>query len=293
MQQLKLFLLHKFRTDSDVEADPRAIPVSPRKARRRSLSPITFAPPSNRKAQPAAASTASEDESPLSDFSGDFDIEDDVNVTKSLADAHRYKYLARPSTSSASDSVCRLHEPPPDSQAYVLISFSTTQILEDRFSLSWYGVRPDELLELHPASVSFANLPRCNLDAYIAPYFAAKVWALRVVGPKIDPARAFTRHRGDAGDAAGEGPAGSREKKRKVAVEWKERWAIIYQGVFSLCKSRHVSAYIHMCIVSNLLKLILSPVGHPLGVLRTSFLPSIHPGQRPYPLSPSRPTRTP
>ncbi len=172
------------------------------------------------------------------------DIDDDVNITKSFTDVHRYKYNARPSTSSASDSVLRLlPEGGPDPQAYVLLTFSTTQILEDRFSLAWYGVQPNELLELHPSSVSFVSLQRCSLDAYIAPYFAARVWALRVVGNRFETTPSFMRSRTGEDENVPESKTGSsRDKgKRKVTVEWKERWAIIHQGVLSLCKERHVS----------------------------------------------------
>ena len=244
--QLKQFLLTKFFADPDAVEDPRAIPVSPRKARRRSLSPITFAAPPPRKPQVASASS-SDEESAFTDLSADVDGEDDVNITQLFTDAHRYKYNARPSTSSASDSVSRLlstSEAAQDPHAYVLISFSTTQILEDRFSLSWYTISPNELLELHPASMSFASLTRCSLDAYIIPYFSARVWGLRVVPSKIDASRAFGKSRRGEEDTPGEARAsGTREKgKRKVTMEWKERWAVIHQGVLSLCKDRHVSA---------------------------------------------------
>ncbi|PIL28604.1 hypothetical protein GSI_08646 [Ganoderma sinense ZZ0214-1] len=207
---LKLFLLRKFSgIVSDPDDNPRAIPVSPRKARRRSLSPIT----------------GSED-------SGDLDFDDDVNITKAFTDAHRYKYTARPSTSSIADSATPPADPKHDPNAYVLLTFSTTQILEERFSLSWYGIHADELLELHPTSVSFVSLPRGTLDAYIAPYFAARVWALRIVGHGSD------EKENDGPDTGRQSVRDKREKK-KIAVEWKERWAIIHQGMFSLCKERH------------------------------------------------------
>ncbi|KAI0752420.1 hypothetical protein C8Q80DRAFT_1266976 [Daedaleopsis nitida] len=237
---LKQYLLRRFLLASDVENNPRAIPVSPRKTRRRSLSPITFAAPTPRKAFVAAP--PSSNESSHTDSSEDIDLDDDVNITKSFAEAHRYKYNARPSTSSASESVTRLMgEGGPDPQSYVILTFSTTQILEDRFSLSWYGVHQNELLELHPASLAFVTLERCSLDAYIAPYFATRVWALRIVGNRLESAPSFMRPRpGEDENAADQKTSSTREKgKRKVSVEWKERWAIIHQGVFSLCKERH------------------------------------------------------
>ncbi|KAI1787041.1 hypothetical protein LXA43DRAFT_951657 [Ganoderma leucocontextum] len=230
---LKLFLLHKFtRTASDPDYNPRAIPVSPRKARRRSLSPITFAPPPLRKAQPTYPSISATAKFSGSEDEADLDFDDDVNITKAFTDAHRYKYTARPSTSSIPESTPRPSDSKHDPNAYVLLTFSTTQILEDRFNLLWYGMHPGELLELHPTSLSFVSLPRSTLDAYIAPYFAARVWALRIVGHGSD------EKEDDGTDPVKQNPRDKREK-RKIAVEWKERWAIIHQGVFSLCKERH------------------------------------------------------
>ncbi|KAI0703898.1 hypothetical protein C8T65DRAFT_654569 [Cerioporus squamosus] len=258
--QLKQFLLHKFcRDTSDPDQNPRAIPVSPRKTRRRSLSPITFAAPTPRKGKVPSGPPTSSEESSLSDLSADVDDDDDdVNITKAFTDAHRYKYNARPSTSSASESVNRLlSDGGPDPQAYVLLTFSTTQILEDRFSLSWYGIHPDELLELHPTSVSFLSLQRSSLDAYIMPYFAARVWALRIVGNKLEGAPSILRKRHGEDDGTAEAkPPGARDKgKRKVAVEWKERWAIIHQGVFSLCKERHDTHSAFSAPISSLLSI--------------------------------------
>ncbi|KAI8996647.1 hypothetical protein BD414DRAFT_208836 [Trametes punicea] len=257
ISQLKRVLLSKFaRSSIDIDNNQRSISVSPRKARRRSLSPITFAAPSRKlrfTAVEKSVSTSSEEGNELERTNLDLDEEDDasdMNVNQTFADAHRYKYDARPSTSSISDSLAR--RPPDDSSgfvqeatAYIIISFSTTQILEDRFSLEWYGIHPDELLELHPRSHSLASLPRFSLDEYIAPYFAARVWAFRIADDSFETTlRNLTipddsQAEDDGGIASPRSPL-SRDKSKKK-LEWKERWAIIHQGVLFLCKDRHDS----------------------------------------------------
>ncbi|OJT03628.1 hypothetical protein TRAPUB_5656 [Trametes pubescens] len=256
VSQLKQILIQRFsRERTTVEKNRRTIPVSPHKTRRRSLSPITFAAP--RKPRPIVAENVPSDASVEGPEAAeeteelDSDEEDDevVDVNKALSEAHRYKYNTRPSTSSTSDTVSRL--PPldssrasPEAEGCVLITFSTTQILEDRFSLDWYDIHPGELLELHPLAHSFVSLPRFSLDAYIVPYFAARVWALRVVGNALD---STLRDLGVARDhqTDDEMPDASprspllRDKKKKITLEWKERWAVVHQGIFSLCKERH------------------------------------------------------
>ncbi|KAI0365416.1 hypothetical protein BV20DRAFT_1101653 [Pilatotrama ljubarskyi] len=263
VSQLKHLLLQKFsREELESETNRRCIPVSPRKARRRSLSPITFAAPLRKTrlavVDRSASTSSNEEEEPLAQEDEDREDEEDdgdLDVNKSFTDAHRYKYNTRPSTSTASDPLDRLLDADSsgtsqEAAAWVLITFSTTQILEDRFSLEWYGIHPGELLEIHPLSHSFVSLPRFSLDAYIAPYFAAKVWALRVIGDTVEATlRDFGVPRDhqsedDIQDASPRSPLLREKGKKKKTLEWKERWAIIHQGVFSLCKERHVSAFV-------------------------------------------------
>ncbi|EIW52132.1 uncharacterized protein TRAVEDRAFT_54106 [Trametes versicolor FP-101664 SS1] len=241
VSQLKQILVQRFsRERKTVEKSRRTIPVSPHKTRRRSLSPITFAAP--RKPRPIVTentpSVVSEEGPEAAEETEelDSDEEDDevVDVNKALSEAHRYKYNTRPSTSSTSDTVSRL--PPPESsgtsqevEGCVLITFSTTQILEDRFSLDWYDIHPGELLELHPLAHSFISLPRFSLDAYIAPYFAARVWALRVVGNALDSTLrdlGIPRdHQTDdeIPDVSPRSPL-LRDRKKKITLEWKESY---------------------------------------------------------------------
>ncbi|KAI0356823.1 hypothetical protein OH77DRAFT_1423044 [Trametes cingulata] len=258
VSQLKHVLLQKFsREEPEAENNRRSIPVSPRKARRRSLSPITFAAPLRKTrlvvVDRSASASSNEDEDPEDEENEEgVEEEDDIvfDVNKSFTDAHRYKYNTRPSTSTASDTFDRLLDADSagtsqEAAAWLLITFSTTQILEDRFSLEWYGIYPDELLELHPLSHSFVSLPRFSLDAYIAPYFAAKVWALRMVGNTLEATlRDFGVPRDhqsedDIPDASPRSPLLRAQGKKKITLEWKERWAIVHQGIFSLCKERH------------------------------------------------------
>ncbi|KAL7284829.1 hypothetical protein ACG7TL_002142 [Trametes sanguinea] len=259
VSQVKRFLLQKFsRESTTVDKTKRSIPVSPRKARRRSLSPITFAAPLRKPRFVAAEqpeSTSGDEVEQTEDLEDDAYFEEgeddaDADVNQTLAEAHRYKYDARPSTSSASDT--RLlpddsSEFTQEATAYTLIAFSTTQILEDRFSLEWYGTRPDELLELHSPSRCLVSLPRFSLDEYITPYFAAKVWALRLAGNTLEGTiRSLlvpSDHQAEDefADASPRSPMVRDKGKKKINLEWKERWAIVHQGVLSLCKERHAS----------------------------------------------------
>ncbi|CDO77725.1 hypothetical protein BN946_scf184969.g76 [Trametes cinnabarina] len=259
ISQLKRVLLQKFsRESTNVNKTQRSIPVSPRKARRRSLSPITFAAPVQKPRFIAAEKTnvnlSSDDDAQLIEPDTEEYFEDgsdDIDLNQTLAEAHRYKYDARPSTSSASDSFARLlpddtSDLNPDATAYTLIAFSTTQILEDRFSLEWYGTSPDELLELHSPSHRLVSLPRFSLDDYIAPYFAARVWALRLPGHTLEATirnlltPSDHRAEDEITDASPRSPLLRDKGKKKMNLEWKQRWAVIHQGVFSLCKELHL-----------------------------------------------------
>ncbi|KAJ3018781.1 hypothetical protein NUW54_g251 [Trametes sanguinea] len=99
----------KFSTENTtVNKTQRAIPVSPRKARRRTLSLITFA------AADQPESTSGDEVEQHEDLEDDAyfgDGDDDADVNQTLAEAHRYKYNARPSTLSASETLSRLLRP--------------------------------------------------------------------------------------------------------------------------------------------------------------------------------------
>lgn len=145
---------------------------------------------------------------------------------------------------------------------YIILSFSTESILEDDFPLSWYNLRPYELLEMHPVGI-LAPLQRDVLSEYIQPYFQAKVRLLRSVwnhksgrfeAHGIDALREHTSqktsidklaHRLDT--LSTKSSPSQPGKKRKTKVEWKARWLVISQGILYLCKE-HV---VHCLLVAG------------------------------------------
>ncbi|KAF8842078.1 hypothetical protein BDN67DRAFT_1067996 [Paxillus ammoniavirescens] len=149
---------------------------------------------------------------------------------------------------------------------YTLISFSTGFILEDEFTLSWYNLRPYELLEMHRAG-TVVSLPRDMIEEYIQPYFEAKVRALRAVwSPKSGRFEApghDTQH--ELHGSKGKEKLGARldafsprssnlqpDRRRRAKVEWKERWVIVNQGILTLCKEQAGNAPVHQFSLSTL-----------------------------------------
>lgn len=145
-------------------------------------------------------------------------------------------------------------EPPscsPLVDQYTLLSFSTGFVLEDEFALSWYNLRPYELLEMHPVG-TLAPLQRDVLADYIQPYFQARVKVLRAVwnhksgrfeAPGID-AKAMDKLALRLDTLSTKPTTAQAEKKRKTKVDWKARWVVINQGTLFLCKEhvvRHLS----------------------------------------------------
>ncbi|KAF8134999.1 hypothetical protein EV363DRAFT_1447792 [Boletus edulis] len=129
---------------------------------------------------------------------------------------------------------------------YTLLSFSTGTVLEDEFTLSWYNLRPYELLEMHPVGI-LAPLQRDVLEEYIQPYFQAKVRVLRSMWNQkhgrfetagVDATSQKTMdkltHKLDA--LSTKSTALHPEKRRKTKVDWKGRWVVIHQGCLFLCK---------------------------------------------------------
>ena len=120
--------------------------------------------------------------------------------------------------------------------------------MDDAFCLSWYNLRPYELLEIHSAD-SIVRLPREVIAHYIRPYFEARIRALRVVSrdhwqssregfvPRVG--RKLSKGRLVASDPL---TYGMFREKKKTKLEWRERWVVIHQGVLSLCKDRLVSS---------------------------------------------------
>lgn len=174
------------------------------------------------------------------------------------------------------------------SSVFTLIRFSTGQILEEHFFVSWYDLGPHELVELHCSSppTTFARalifgqmlmnggslilpipsqnsipdrhdsfpspavsatlgltlaeplrltrLPRHDLASYTEPYWEGWIRILRVMWQSdldrspTDPPETFPQVNG-------------LNDTRTKTKEWRERWAVIRNGVLSLCKNRDVS----------------------------------------------------
>jgi len=146
---------------------------------------------------------------------------------------------------------------------YALTNFSTGQLLDDDYSLAWYRLRPNELLELHPPGIVI-NLPRDNIFEYSQPYFEAKIKALRVtIGEQsamdkdcdADGRTPAAKHKADGPTKKGkeketpdtvssvDRPSTSK-KRKKTQLEWKERWLIIHQGGMNVYKDRFVGILI-------------------------------------------------
>lgn len=140
---------------------------------------------------------------------------------------------------------------------YQMLAFSTGQLLEDDYTLSWYRLRPHELLELHPPG-TMVRLPREVMLEYIQPYLELDVRALRVVVNAKDahgtsylqdvspnkirkPRDPSGEPRGPSGGVGGPGAPPSIRKRRKMKLEWRDRYLVIRQGMLSLFKSRSVS----------------------------------------------------
>lgn len=142
---------------------------------------------------------------------------------------------------------------------YPMLAFSTGQLLEDDCSLAWYRLRPHELLELHPPG-TIVRFPRDVMLDYIKPYLELHVRALRVIvndkdmhafGPAYAAPDAPSPSKNKKPrDLAPDGPsvAGSASpasqstrKRKKMKMEWRDRYLVIRQGMLSLFKSRSVS----------------------------------------------------
>ncbi|TFY50885.1 hypothetical protein EVG20_g11275, partial [Dentipellis fragilis] len=222
--------------------------------RHRPVSPITFAsvhPPRN------SLDTA---EDSYYDYFDDYDFESDTELFS--FDGSKDTKLKQPPTPQESQL------PSPFTaysvQQYSLLTFSTGLLLEDDYSLSWYQLRPHELLELHPPGL-VVRLPREIMLEYIQPYFEAKVKALRIVWSdkdfrldkldkdrdgdpkswsgkaKMDSSKPWRGMEASVSPAPDKSALPVIRRRRKTKLEWKERWVVINQGMFNLFKDRTVS----------------------------------------------------
>lgn len=171
----------------------------------------------------------------------------DSDSDEALLDVHdKYKYVPSRSLVPPSPS----DEIPKTTQSaslphYTLLSFSTGQILEDHYQLSWYAVYPHELFELH-SHASLVRLPRDSISDYVKPYFEARVWALKVLTKDDEGTLGIPRSIEKLGWAP-DSIEYDREKllrKRRTKFQWQEKWVIIHRGVLHLCKDRNVTCHI-------------------------------------------------
>lgn len=199
--------------------------------RHRPVSPITFASISRSRRSIDNPSELSFD---LGDaFDDDSDLE--IDSSRHLPSKPLIEPTSSPLTAHATTR-------------YALIMFSTGQLMEDDYSLSWYQLRPYELLELHPPG-AIVRLPRENIPEYVKPYFEARVKALRVIWTEKELRAEKDRPR------PGQSPADTSpviRKRKKTKLEWRERWIIIHQGMLNLFKDRSSSIPIHSSPLSSL-----------------------------------------
>jgi len=233
-------------------------------------------------------------------------LTNDVGVTGTLSDMP----IIEPSFAEYKSQIC--------SSVFTLIRFSTGQILEEHFFVSWYNLEPHELVELHcssppttfaralifgqmlmnggsltvvpspsqnsipdrHASSSFPSpavsatlsltlteplrltrLPRHDLASYTEPYWEGWIRILRVVWQSdLD--------RSPTGLAETFPQVNGLNDTRTKVKEWKERWAVISNGVLSLCKNRDVSLRLPRQSVCFLIGSFVGPDMYPTAVIR-------------------------
>lgn len=208
----------------------------PRPAQKRAVSPITFARrdeiDDNEEGHPDA-------------YHEELGYEDDEALFSEDVLQDRYKYVPPRQAASSNQSGTTLKSTTSTSLLqFALLSFSTGQILEDHYPLSWYTVYPHELLELHLHN-SIVKLPRENIEEYVKPYFEARVWALRVIAKDDDGSLAISRAAEKSTRAAADTAEHEKDRmlrKRRTKLQWQEKWVVIHRGLFQLCKDRNVRA---------------------------------------------------
>lgn len=109
---------------------------------------------------------------------------------------------------------------------YTLFSFSNGYVFEDDTDVSWYKIRPFELLELHRYN-AIVPLPR-EFSWYIEPYLETPVRVTDRPGPRRPKSSTATPNR-DVG-----------AEEQTLPIEWKMRWTIIRDGVLNICKDPSV-----------------------------------------------------
>jgi len=216
---------------------------TPHLSAQRPVSPITFASSIRTR-----TSVDSVDDGYNEDDEYDEDSDDLDDFSYRHPELRRQAIYSRRPGKTSTVSASRTVQPgsSPVTDQYTLISFSTGTILEDDFALSWYKLRPCELLEMH-RSGKVVQLPREIMSEYVQPYFESKARALRAVwsvksGRFESPAATGNRLNARGRDKIStiQTPLQPEKKRRKAKVEWKDRWIVINHGTLSLCKDSSV-----------------------------------------------------
>lgn len=211
------------------------IPSIPRQrfAQRRPVSPITF----------ASREDISDDEGVPID--GQYS-----EYTNPLADvdvalfSDKFKFVPRNLPEASSTGIipkANTASPCSEPSSYILVSYSTGQILEDQWTFGSFNIHPHELLELHPYPY-LTKLPRTTIAEYCQPYFEGHAWVMRL----LDNSSTAGRHGDRLGKLTGDGADGEKDKttrRRRKDATWRERWIVIREGHFHICKDRNVCRF--------------------------------------------------
>jgi len=224
----------------------------------RPVSPITFA---------STRTRSSLDGSDWSDDDLDDDSED-IDDFSARPQERRYTGLYSRQTVKASFSSMNTSQAGPSAtdvysqsragssnhniEQYALLSFTTGRILEDEFALSWYKLRPYEMLEIH-TSGAIVTLPRSTPSDYAQPYFESKVRKMRPArsprSARFDPPVSENISIDPAGGKGKERASGKQDasaahkKKHHKKMEWRDHWLVIYQGMLHVYKDRTVRCF--------------------------------------------------
>ncbi|THH02550.1 hypothetical protein EW145_g6731, partial [Phellinidium pouzarii] len=194
--------------------------TAPQPPRFRPASPVTFSTPSRRSSLDSGSweETEEGDDDDWDVFAA-LEYSKDLHTSDSGLASDNINNTTTSSRSFRQQRTSVAPEHAATSARYTLFSFSSGYILEDEAYLAWYRPRPFELLELHRAG-AIVPLPRSVYSAYVEPYFESPVLVSerphgRRPGPEYTQVQV---------------------QVQAHAAEWKQRWAIIRNGVLNLCK---------------------------------------------------------
>ncbi|KAI0305223.1 hypothetical protein B0F90DRAFT_1702629 [Multifurca ochricompacta] len=259
ISEVKQYILAKVYNKGTINNDS-----SPSRTRNRPVSPITFASAFDSRNSIDSTTDGSLEDDPAEDPDPNSFVEPARQVRGRQAPTYR---VASPSVPG---SPVEQHPVTLPTYQYSMLAFSTGQLLEDDYSLAWYRLRPYELLELHPPG-AIVRLQREVMLDYIRPYLELDVRALRVVisdkeghangsahGPDASPNKIRKpkdpsgESRNPSGPSSGSSAPQSIRKRRKMKLEWRDRYLVIRQGILSLFKSRFDLTLVHTCSLSSL-----------------------------------------